>query len=162
VFDVSQTGGESLPDSRKPIDLAKALDKLTAFAESQEMTVQYASWIAPKLATSYRGTIRLLPDMEPIKAFPALLREIANQMLYQAQRRTFVTRALHEQETQAVAFVVSEALGLESKTQFANCQLYYGDSRLLAESLELVHRTAARILGAISPEGLAEFAQEVR
>jgi len=48
--------------------------------------------------------------------------------------------------------VVCEALGLESKTAFSDCQLYYGDSRLLAESLAVVHRTAAVILGAISPE----------
>ena len=68
------------------------------------------------------------------------------------RRRTFVTRALHQQEATAAAFVVCEALGLESKTAFSDCQLYYGDSRLLAESLAVVHRTAAAILGAISPE----------
>jgi hypothetical protein len=68
---------------------------------------------------------------------------------------------LHQQETKAVAFVVSEALGLD-KTAFSDCQLYYGDSRLLGESLQVVHRTAAQILGALSPEGLAEFAQEVQ
>ena len=48
--------------------------------------------------------------------------------------------------------MVCEALGLESKTAFADCQLYYGDARLFTESLEVVHRTAAQILGAISPE----------
>ena len=163
VFDIAQTGGEELAESHKPIDLAEALDKLTTFAQSRDMTVQFASWIAPKKATSYRGTVRLLPDMKPVEAFPALLREVANQTLYQAQRRTFVSRAIHEQETHAVAFVVCEALGLESKTAFANCQLYYGDSRLLGESLELVHRTAARILGALRPEGFEpEFTEEVR
>ena len=40
----------------------------------------------------------------------------------------------------------------DSKTAFSDCQLYYGDSRLLSESLAVVHRTAAVILGAISPE----------
>ena len=90
--------------------------------------------------------------MKPAEAFPVLLREVANQMLYATQRRTFVTRALHQQETKAAAFVVCEALGLKSKTAFSDCQLYYGDSRLLTESLQVVHRTAAQILGAISPE----------
>jgi hypothetical protein len=42
--------------------------------------------------------------------------------------------------------------GLDSKIAFADCQLYYGDARLLTESLEVVHRTAAQILGAIRPE----------
>jgi len=152
VFDVQQTGGEELPQSRKPVDVAETLEKLTAFAQDQKMSIEYARWIAPNKGTSYRGTIRLLPNMEPAESFPVLLHEVASQMLYAAQRRTFVTRALHQQETKAAAFVVCEALGLKSKTAFSDCQLYYGDSRLLSESLAVVHRTAAVILGAISPE----------
>lgn len=155
VFDVAQTGGEELPETRKPLDVTEMLEKLTAFAQSQKMSIEQASWIAPNKATSYRGVIRLLPNMEPAEAFPVLLREVANQILYAIQRRTFVTRALHQQEAKAAAFVVCEALGLQDKTAFSDCQLYYGDSRLLAESLQVVHRTAAAILGAISPEGAA-------
>ncbi|HEY6251600.1 MAG TPA: ArdC family protein [Candidatus Angelobacter sp.] len=152
VFDVAQTGGEDLPETRKPLAAAEMLEKLTAFAQSQKMSIEQTSWIAPNKATSYRGVIRLLPNMQPAEAFPVLLCEVASQMLYAIQRRTFVTRALHQQETRAAAFVVCEAFGLESKTAFADCQLYYGDSRLLGESLEVVHRTAAAILRAISPE----------
>ena len=155
VFDVAQTGGDELPETRKPLDVADALEKLTAFAQSQKMSIEQASWIAPNKATSYRGTIRLLPNMEPAEAFPVFLREVASQILYAIQRRTFVTRALHQQEAKAAAFVVCEALGLQDKTAFSDCQLYYGDSRLLAESLQVVHRTAAAILGALSPEGAA-------
>jgi hypothetical protein len=152
VFDVEQTGGEQLPDSRQPIDLAEKLEKLLAFAQSQQFKIEYSDRIAPAKAFSYRGVIRLLPGMEPAEAFPVLLREVASQVLYAIQRRTFVTRAIHQQETNAAAFVVCESLGLGSKAAFADCQLYYGDARLLTESLEVVHRTAAQILGAISPE----------
>src|SRR5205807_10257076 len=81
VFDVQQTGGEQLPQSRKPVDVAEKLEKLTALAQSQGMTIEYAKWIAPNKGTSYRGTIRLLPNLEPAEAFPVLLREVANQML---------------------------------------------------------------------------------
>jgi hypothetical protein len=155
VFDVSQTGGRALPDSRQPLDLAEKLEKLTSFVQAQGITIEYADWIGPEKGSSYRGKIRLLPNMEPIEAFPVLLRELASQLLYTIKRRTFVTRALHQQETKTAAFVVCEALGLEVKAGFSDCQLYYGDSRLLAESLEVVHRTAAVILGAISPESAA-------
>jgi hypothetical protein len=155
VFDVSQTGGEALPDSRQPMDVAEKLEKLTSFAQAQGMTIAYADWIGPDKGNSYRGKIRLLPNMEPAEAFPVLLREVASQLLYTIKRRTFVTRALHQQETKAAAFVVCEALGIEAKAGFSDCQLYYGDSRLLAESLEVVHRAAAVILGAISPESAA-------
>jgi hypothetical protein len=152
VFDISQTGGEALPDSRQPLDVAEKLEKLTALAQTHGMTIEFVEWIGEKKGNSYRGTIRLLPNMPPAEGFPVLLREVASQLLYTIKRRTFVTRALHEQETKAASFVVCEALGLDSKTAFSDCQLYYGDSRLLAESLAVVHRTAAVILAAISPE----------
>jgi len=160
VFDVAQTGGEELPELRTSTDVSEALPKLSAFAEAQGMTIEYADWLGPKKASSYRGTIRLLPNMEPGEAFPLLLHEVASQLLYVIQRRTFVTKAMHQQESKAVCYVVAEALGLDNAA-FADCQLYYGDSRLMGESLEVVHRAAARILGALSPEGSAKFAQEV-
>jgi hypothetical protein len=162
VFDIAQTGGEELAQSPTQIDLSQRLEKLLAFAESQQLKIEYSDRIAPTKGTSYRGMIRLLPNMEPGEAFPVLLREIASQILYNIERPTFVTRALHQQGTKAAAFVVCKALGLESKAAFADCQLYYGDARLLTESLEVVHRTAAQILGAISPEGTATSAQGVQ
>ncbi|HET9285554.1 MAG TPA: ArdC family protein [Candidatus Angelobacter sp.] len=155
VFDISQTGGETLPDSRQPVDVAEKLEKLTVFAQTHGMTIEFVDWIGEKKGSSYRGMIRLLPNMPPAEAFPVLLREVASQLLYTIKRRTFVTRLLHQQETKAAAFVVCEALGLDSKTAFSDCQLYYGDPRLLSESLAVVHRTAAVILGAISPESAA-------
>jgi hypothetical protein len=162
VFDIAQTVGEELAQSPKQVDIAEKLGKLLAFAESRQIKIEYSDRIAPAKGTSYRGLIRLLPNMEPAEAFSVLLREVASQILYNSERRTFVTRAVHQQETKAAAFVVCEALGLESKTLFADCQLYYGDARLLTESLEVVHRTAAQILGALSLEDAANSAQEVR
>ncbi len=155
VFDISDTGGQALPDSCKPVDVAEKLEKLTAFAQAQDMSIEYVNWLTEKKGTSYRGTIRLLPNLPPAEAFPVLLREVASQLLYAIKRRTTVTRALHQQETKAAAYVVCEALGLEAKQTFADCQLWYGDSRLLSESLAVVHRTAAFILAGISPELVA-------
>jgi hypothetical protein len=162
VFDISQTGGEELPEPHPQFDAAEKLASLLAFAESRQMKIEYTEKIAPAKGASYRGLIRLLSGMEPAEAFPVLLREVTSQLLYQAERRTFVTRALHQQETKAAAFVVCDALELSSKSSFADCQLYYGDARLLRESLEVVHRTAAQILGALSPKDEAQSTQEVR
>ena len=152
VFDIEQTGGDELPKSRLFVDVAEGLERLTAFTQAQGMKIEYADWIAPAKGTSYRGVIRLLPKMEPAETLPVLLRELASQMLYGVQRRTLVTRVLHQEETQAAGFVVCEALGLKARTEFADCRLYFGDARLLAESLQVVHRTAAAIIRAISPE----------
>ena len=162
VFDISQTGGEEQPESRVSFDPAEGFKTLLGYAESRQFKVEYTEKIAPAKGTSYRGLIRLLPGMEPAEAFPVLLRELASQLLYETQRRTFVTRALHQQETQAAAFVVCAALGLDARKKFADCQLYYGDSRLLTESLEVVHRTAAQILGALSPKDAAQSTQAVQ
>src|SRR6266700_1234952 len=65
VFDVDQTGGEQLPDSRRPVDVADKLEKLLPFAQSQQFKIEYSDRIAPAKATSYRGVIRLLSGMEP-------------------------------------------------------------------------------------------------
>ena len=59
---------------------------------------------------------------------------------------------LRETEAEAVAFVVCQSIGLETGTASADyIRLWNGDAKLLAESLEVVQRTAAVILGAISP-----------
>ncbi|HKW16860.1 MAG TPA: ArdC family protein [Terriglobales bacterium] len=162
VFDISQTGGEEQPESRISFDPADGLQTLLDYAQLRQLRIEYTEKIAPAKGTSYRGLIRLVPGMEPAEAFPVLLREVASQLLYETSRRTFVTRALHQQETQAAAFVVCEALGLDAKSAFADCQLYYGDARLLTESLEVVHRTAAQILGALSPKDAAQSNQAVQ
>jgi hypothetical protein len=152
VFDIEQTGGEDVSQSHRPVDVAEKLKSLLAFADSQQLKIEYSDRIAPAKGTSYRGVIRLLPGMEPDESFPVLLHEVASQLLYGIERRTFVTRTIHQQETKGAAFVVCEALALDGKSAFADCQLYHGDARLLGESLEIVHRAAAQILGAISPE----------
>lgn len=159
VFDISQTGGEAQPESHVSFDPTEGFKKLLDYAASRQFKIEYTEKIAPAKGTSYRGLIRLLPGMEPAEAFPVLLREVASQVLFEIERRTFVTRALHQEETKAATFVVCEALGLST---FPDCELYFGDARLFTESLEVVHRTAAQILGALSPKDAAQSAQAVQ
>ncbi len=149
VWDVDQTEGEPASISGTiNADLADVLKKLMEFAASQEIQIEYSDKIAPAKGTSYRGVIRLLPDMEAGETVSVLVRELAVQMLYETERRSFVTRDVILREAKAVAFVVAHALGLESGD---TPQLYQGNTNLLAESLEVVKRTSAVILGAISP-----------
>ena len=149
VWDVEQTEGEPAAISNTVnADLADVLKKLMELATSQEIQIEYSDKITPAKGTSYRGFIRLLPDMEAGETVAVLVRELAVQMLQETERRSFVTRDVLLREAKAVAFVVAHALGLEfSDTP----QLYQGNTSLLAESLEVVKRTAAVILGAISP-----------
>ena len=62
-------------------------------------------------------------------------------------------KTLKLSEAEAVAFVVCQAIGLETGTAAADyIQLWHGDASLLRESLEAVQQTAAAILGGIALE----------
>ena len=153
VFDVSQTEGEPAPANYQfsNLDLSEVLTKLTEFAGSQGFQIEYSDTIAPARGTSYYGLVRLLPDMDKNETVFVLIRELALQMLYETQRRSFVTRDVLLREAKAAAFVVCNALALETEPA-ENIQFYRGNLNLLAESLEVVQRTSAVILGALSPE----------
>ena len=153
VWDMSQTEGEPVPanDTFSDLELSEVLSKLTEFAGSQGFQIEYSDQIAPAQGTSYRGLIRLMPDMEAEETVSVLIRELALQMLYNTQRRSFVTRDVLLREAKAVAFVMCNALELDTEPA-ENIQLYRSNLNLLAESLEVVQRTSAIILGALSPE----------
>jgi antirestriction protein ArdC len=155
VFDVAQTEGEPLPVLESTIkgDVGDKLEKLAALTEAHSIKLEYSDKIAPARGMSYGGLIRLLPDMQPAETLSVHIHELAHEMLHRAERRTLTTKTVRETEAEAVAFVVCHALGLD--TGNGSCdyiQLYHGDAQLLAESLEVVQRTAAIILGAISPK----------
>ena len=153
VFDVSQTEGEAVPanDRFSGLELSEVLTKVIEFAGSQGFQTEYSDQIAPAQGTSYRGLIRLMPDMEAAETVPVMIRELALQMLYEMQRRSFVTRDVLLREAKAAAFVVCNALALDTEPA-ENIQLYRSKLNLLAESLEVVQRTSSVILGALSPE----------
>jgi hypothetical protein len=71
--------------------------------------------------------------------------------LYETQRRSLVTRDVLLREAKAVVFVIGNALRFETEPA-EKIQLYRGNLNLLAESLEVVQRISAVILGALSPE----------
>jgi hypothetical protein len=71
--------------------------------------------------------------------------------LHKTERRTMTTATVRETEAEAVAFIVGQAIGLEmGRASSDYIQMYAGNAALLAESLEVVQRTSAVILGAIA------------
>ena len=74
-------------------------------------------------------------------------------MLHRGDRRTLTTKKVRETEAEAVAFVVCQAVGLETGTAAADyIQLWHGDANLLRESLQAVQQTACRDPRGIAPE----------
>ena len=58
---------------------------------------------------------------------------------------------MRETEAEAVAFIVGQSIGLEmGRASSDYIKMYAGNATLLAESLELIQRTSAVILDAIS------------
>lgn len=154
VWDVSQTEGKELPKFDAPKgDVTAQLPTLIEFVKQQDIKLDYSDKIAPAKGISYGGSIRLLPNMAPAEEFATLVHEVAHEMIHKAERRSFITKAVRETEAEAIAFVVSQAIGLETGTASSDyIHLYHGNAKLLQESLEVVQRTAAVILGAITPK----------
>ena len=82
-------------------------------------------------------------------------------MLRRSERRTVTTKTVRETEAEAVAFVVSKAIGLINEDASASyIRLYKGNASLLAESLEVVQQTASVILAALEPPPAEEVSSE--
>ena len=103
------------------------------------------------MGVSYGGKIVLLPGQSKAEGFSCLVHELGHEMLHRAERRT-ATKVVCETEAEAIAFVVSKAVGLETGTASSDyIQLYHGNASLLAESLEVIQKASAVILAALEP-----------
>jgi antirestriction protein ArdC len=160
VFDITQTEGEDLPTLTEVRgDVSGYRERLVKFVETQGIALTYSERIAPAKGLSHGGKITLLCGMQPAEEFSTLTHEIAHEILHRGDRRTVTTKQVRETEAEAVAFVVCQALGLETGTASADyIQLWHGDADLLRASLEAVQQTAAVILGGIAPEQPAAIA----
>jgi hypothetical protein len=153
VFDVRQTTGEDLPEFEHSVsgEVGEHRDRLAAFLDAQNIALEYNENIAPALGVSYGGKIALLPGQSHAEDFTSLVHESAHELLHRSTRRTMTTATVRETEAEAVAFIVGQAIGLEMGRVAADyIQMYAGNAALLAESLEVVQRTSAVILDAIT------------
>ena len=154
VFDVEQTEGKELPAlTDVEGDVTGYRERLIEYVKSQGIKLSYSEKIAPAKGLSSGKRITLLTGMQPVEEFSTLVHEMAHQMLHRSERRTLTTKEVRETEAEAVAFVVCQSIGLETGTASADyIQLWNGSAKLLQESLEVVQRTAAIILGGIVPK----------
>jgi hypothetical protein len=156
VFDVSQTEGAELPDLKERVkgDVGEYRERLIDFILAQGIELEFKESIAPALGMSYGGKIAILPGQSAAEEFSTLVHEASHELLHKRSRRTATTKTIRETEAEAIAFVVSQTIGLDAGNAAADyIHLYNGDAALLAESLEVIQRTSALILSAIeTPE----------
>lgn len=163
VFDVAQTEGADLPEFEHNVsgDVGGHRDRLIAFLAAQNIALEYSENIAPALGVSYGGKIALLPGQSKAEEFVTLVHEVAHELLHKTDRRTKTTATVRETEAEAVAFIVGQGIGLEmGRASSDYIQMYAGNAALLAESLEVVQRTSAVILGAITVQSAVSEAEE--
>jgi len=152
VFDVSQTEGAPLPNLSERVkgEVGEYRERLVDFLTTQDIELEFTESIAPALGMSYGGRIAILPGQAAAEEFSTLVHELAHEMLHKAERRTATTKTVRETEAEAVAFVVSQTIGLDTGRASADyIHLYHGNAALLTESLEVIQRTSALILSAI-------------
>jgi hypothetical protein len=154
VYDVAQTEGRPLPEfattSGDPKDYA---EKLKALVAEKGISLDYDPSIAPAQGVSSGGHIRLVPGMTPAEEFSVLAHELAHEMLHHAKDTPRLPKVVREVQAEAVAFVVSRGIGLDTNTAAADyIDLYNGDQKTLSESLAAIQETSAKILDDLLPK----------
>jgi len=157
IFSEEQTDGEPLPELGTVTgDSSAYFERLRRYIAEQNIALEYSEEIAPAKGTAVPGKITLLPGQTAAEMFSTCVHELAHCCLHQDARRAETTKRVRETEAEAVAFVVSNAIGLGTGTASQDyVGLYGGDAKLLLESLEHIQQTASRILAAIVPENRA-------
>ena len=152
VFDVSQTDGDALPALHEVAgDPGAFAAPLRALAENRRIGIAYANHeLGSAYGASLGGRILLRDDLSPAVEFSVLVHEIAHELLHRGDRRAATSKTVRETEAEAVAFVVSDAIGLHTSTAASDyIQLYAGTKDTLLASLEAIRHTAVQILDAI-------------
>ena len=149
VFDVSQTSGRPLPaPAQAKGEPGEHLARLEAHIQKLGIRLQrLPAWVGAEGASA-GGEIAIRSDLAPAQRLSVLVHELAHELLHQGRNeQKAATHAVVETEAEAVAYVVVQALGLDSATAASDyIQLHGGDRATLAASLRRIQQTARRIL----------------
>lgn len=154
VFDLSQTEGKPLPEpARTRGDPSLYLDRLKEAVATRGIGLEYDPSIAPADGLSTGGLIKLRPALEPAEEFSVLAHELAHELLHHGSDRAQFSTTVRETQAEAVAYVVSQTVGLDTSTAARDyITLYNGDAKTLTESLAAVQRASSEILKDLLPE----------
>ena len=153
VFDVSQTEGAPFAEFAKVEgDPGKHLESLKNLISAKGINLSYAENLGGAQGYSSGGAIVLKNGLPPASEFSVLVHELAHELLHQGGKAP-QSKTVCETEAEAVAFVISEAIGLENNSASSDyIQLYRGDSETLKNSLEAILKTSSVILSGLFAE----------
>ena len=151
VFDLSQTEGEPLPgiaQIKGSVGMNLARIKRVVTQSDIELVIESIDGSANGYSAG--GKIVIEESLSDVESFAVIAHEIAHERLHHGGRRGKTTKTIRETEAEAVAFIVSNAFGIDSATHSSDyIQLYSGDSDTLRESLSHIQSTAEWIIEAI-------------
>lgn len=149
VFDVSQTEGEPLPEfSTAKGDPGRYLERLKKVVTEMGIKLEVTEIPGGALGILKGGSIQIAAGQTPEEEFATLAHETAHELMHKTPDRREKTKTVRE--TEAVAFAVCHAIGLDAESQSSDyIQLYQGDAELLQRSLTLIQETASWMIEAI-------------
>ena len=148
VFDVSQTEGEDLPQfSVVTGDPGCLLNRLENYASSRGIKIERRKDLGIGVkGVSHKGSVSLKKFLEPAEEFAVLAHELAHEVMHHGLFPR-PDRHILELEAEAVSYVVCLAAGFDLGTAAADyIQLYSGDSKQLAASLDRIKRCSAEMI----------------
>ncbi len=151
VFDVSQTEGKPMAEfSEVRGEPGEFASRLKSLISESSIQLEYSQDLGSADGVSKGGVIALKQGLSPSAEFSVLVHELAHEFMHQGENRGTKDKKVRETEAEAVAYVVSEAIGLSTETACTDyIQIYRGDVETLKESLDAIHRTATTILSAL-------------
>jgi hypothetical protein len=128
-------------------------DRRKAIVTERGISLSYDASIAPADGVSLGGQIRLRPGLPAAEEFSVLTHELAHELLHRGSDRTALPELVRETQAEAVAFVVSRGIGLETGSAAADyIALYNGNAKTLTESLGAIQEVSSQILKDLLPE----------
>ena len=151
VFDVSQTEGAELPSiGTIEGDPGERIARLEQMIRTAGIELVYTNDLGGAQGVSEGGRIQILSSLSPAETFATLVHEASHEFLHRGDRRQETTQVIRETEAEAVAYVVTRAVGLQGSSRSVDyIQLWSGDETVLLQSLELIRDVASRILTAL-------------
>jgi hypothetical protein len=99
---------------------------------------------------SQPGRITILESLTAADTAAVLVHEFADELLHQRGDDRPASKTVRETEAEAVAFIVTAAIGIRSSVDATDyIQLYDGNADTLRQSLHRIQATAKMILSAL-------------
>ncbi len=148
VFDVAQTDGEPLPAPLEASgDPGVYTDRLKELFINLHVELVEVDDLGGALGRSSGGRVEVQAGLCPAEHFEVLVHELAHEQLHQGGSEPRPAKGIRELEAEAVAAVVSSAIGLDAIRSAADyIQLYQGDAEALVASMSRIQQTAAMII----------------